>query len=96
MAPGRKADPGRKFDWRRLALGGRAVWAEALAEDAGWEAFGGAAAAAGYAGEPAAVLEAFRLRFRPWVAAGGAPDRADVGTALALGLALTAGDGGAS
>lgn len=26
MAPGRKADPGPKFDWRRLALGGRAVW----------------------------------------------------------------------
>jgi N-acetylmuramoyl-L-alanine amidase len=26
MAPGRKADPGPKFDWRRLAAGGLAVW----------------------------------------------------------------------
>ena len=28
LAPGRKADPGPKFDWRRLARGGRALWAE--------------------------------------------------------------------
>ena len=26
MAPGRKIDPGARFDWRRLARGGRAVW----------------------------------------------------------------------
>ena len=26
IAPGRKIDPGTKFDWRRLALGGNAVW----------------------------------------------------------------------
>ena len=26
MAPERKSDPGPKFDWRRLARGGRAVW----------------------------------------------------------------------
>ncbi|HHL21754.1 MAG TPA: N-acetylmuramoyl-L-alanine amidase, partial [Aliiroseovarius sp.] len=26
MAPLRKADPGRRFDWRRLALGGLSVW----------------------------------------------------------------------
>lgn len=26
IAPGRKTDPGAKFDWRRLALGGHAVW----------------------------------------------------------------------
>ena len=43
MAPGRKADPGPKFDWRRLARGGRAVWAEAArtAEPADWESFRG-------------------------------------------------------
>ena len=26
MAPGRKIDPGARFDWRRLARVGRAVW----------------------------------------------------------------------
>jgi N-acetylmuramoyl-L-alanine amidase len=26
VAPGRKADPAAGFDWRRLALAGRAVW----------------------------------------------------------------------
>ena len=50
MAPGRKADPGPKFDWRRLARGGRAVWPEAARRPvaADWEAFRAAAAAAGY------------------------------------------------
>ncbi len=99
MAPGRKADPGRKFDWRRLALGGRAVvgggGGAGGGAGAGWAAFGAAAAAAGYAGEREAVLEAFRLRFRPW-ARGGAPDAADVGTARALTLALTLAAGGPS
>ena len=35
MAPGRKADPGPKFDWRRLARGGRAVWAGGGGRSAG-------------------------------------------------------------
>ncbi len=26
MAPGRKIDPGARFDWRRLALEGLSVW----------------------------------------------------------------------
>ena len=34
LAPGRKADPGPKFDWRRLARGGRALWAEPAAAGA--------------------------------------------------------------
>jgi N-acetylmuramoyl-L-alanine amidase len=46
MAPGRKADPGPKLDWRRLARGGRAVWTEGEGEP-GWAAFRAAAAAAG-------------------------------------------------
>lgn len=29
VAPGRKVDPGPRFDWRRLALAGHAVWCDA-------------------------------------------------------------------
>lgn len=71
FAPGRKADPGRRFDWRRLARDGQAVWPEAPGVGAGEvsdAAFLAAASAFGYpAAEGAAVLlEAFRQRFRPW------------------------------
>lgn len=78
MAPGRKADPGPKFDWRRLARGGRAVWPEPVARapapgarlETRFEArFEEAAARAGYCapgGDWGAVLDAVRLRFRPW------------------------------
>lgn len=87
VAPGRKADPGPKFDWRRLALGGRAVWAEAgSGQESGWPAFGDAARRFGYrppAGNWAAVLAAFRLRFRPG-ATGVEPDALDVGLLQAL------------
>ena len=73
MAPGRKADPGPKFDWRRLGRGGRAIWAEAGVDgQADWGAFAAAAAAAGYGtgGDPGALLDAVRLRFRPGARAG--------------------------
>ncbi|MFO1143811.1 MAG: N-acetylmuramoyl-L-alanine amidase [Amaricoccus sp.] len=91
MAPGRKADPGPKFDWLRLAKGGRAVWPEPAEEAGGGEAFRSAAEAAGYTapgGDWEVVLAAFRLRFRPWAA--GALDARDVGTMRAL-AALTQG-----
>ena len=64
MAPGRKHDPGARFDWRRLALAGLGVWPEA--GEAG--EFERDAAAFGYpVGDvaPEIVLQAFRLRFRP-------------------------------
>ena len=67
MAPGRKADPGPRFDWRRLARAGLSVWpgAVAPADAAGFDA---AALAFGYPADvaPALRLAAFRLRFRPW------------------------------
>lgn len=86
MAPERKGDPGARFDWRRLALQGLAVWpdppdAPGLAPDmAGFLAdlrtFGYPEAA------PEALLAAFRLRFRPW--GNGPLDATDC--ALAAGL----------
>jgi N-acetylmuramoyl-L-alanine amidase len=86
MAPGRKADPGPKLDWRRLAWAGFAVWPEPLGAGAGgWPAFRAAAAAFGYrapAGDWEAALAAFRLRFRPWAA--GPLVEADVAAAQAL------------
>jgi N-acetylmuramoyl-L-alanine amidase len=71
MAPARKLDPGPRFDWRRLARAGLAVWpapegtAPAPAPDAA--AFRAAAIRFGYPAEagPAALLAAFRARFRP-------------------------------
>ena len=66
MAPGRKSDPGPRFDWRRLALGGRSVWptpdTPARPED-----FAADARRFGYPEtDPVTLLTAFRLRFRPW------------------------------
>lgn len=84
MAPGRKADPGPKFDWRRLARGGRAVAPEGCGTP-GWTAFSEAAAAAGYprGGAPAELLAAVRLRLRPWARAA-EPEAEDTGALLAL------------
>ena len=79
MAPARKGDPGRRFDWRRLALQGLSVWPEPGPPGdflADLQAFG-------YPAEtPETLLQAFRLRFRPW--ATGALD--DTDRALAAGL----------
>lgn len=79
MAPHRKADPGARFDWRRFARAGLSVWPEPAAPGD----FAADAAAFGWrATDPALVLRAFRLRFRPW--ASGPLDAADA--ALAAGL----------
>jgi N-acetylmuramoyl-L-alanine amidase len=76
MAPGRKIDPGARFDWRRLALEGLSVWpstdaAASFSEEGPQGAddvrFAAAMAAFGYAAtqDPALLLNSFRLRFRP-------------------------------
>ncbi len=83
MAPSRKADPGVRFDWRRLALGGRAVWPEG-GEREDPAAFLSMAGRLGYPCEAGAeaVLAAFRARFRP--GADGPADATDAGLAAEL------------
>ena len=98
VAPGRKIDPGEKFDWARLARGGLAEPAPVLSTE-GAEAPAQAPAQApardpagflaalrriGFGDWPAdACLDAFRRRWRP--AALGAPlEAADMRMAAAL------------
>ncbi len=72
MAIGRKIDPGPRFDWRRLALGGLSIWPEPGKPGD----FITDAKRFGYAGDNADLtLLAFRLRFRPGVT--GALDEID-------------------
>ncbi|MDP2740884.1 MAG: N-acetylmuramoyl-L-alanine amidase [Pseudorhodobacter sp.] len=87
MAPGRKVDPGARFDWQRLALAGLAVWPEVDPE--AWTgpvraaAFVAALRAFGYPDASTdTLLAAFRLRFRPW--ARGGLDAVDVALATDL------------
>ncbi len=74
MAPARKFDPGPRFDWARLARQGLAVWPEDRAAEG---AFLRDAARFGYPVEDeAALLAAFRARFRPHATGpAGAADR---------------------
>ncbi|MEY8827533.1 N-acetylmuramoyl-L-alanine amidase [Sedimentitalea sp. XS_ASV28] len=64
MAPARKDDPGARFDWRRLALQGLAIWPDGLGFPCDFDVD---AARFGYPQEAQEdVLAAFRARFRPW------------------------------
>jgi N-acetylmuramoyl-L-alanine amidase len=65
MAPGRKTDPGARFDWRRLARAGHSVWPGPDGDPAA--PFDRSLARFGYPPvAPALLLASFRLRFRPW------------------------------
>jgi N-acetylmuramoyl-L-alanine amidase len=78
MAPGRKIDPGARFDWRRLALEGLAVWpVQVTPGDPArfltmMHSFGYTAT-----DDPDLLLAVFRMRFRPW--AKGPLDAIDTG-----------------
>jgi N-acetylmuramoyl-L-alanine amidase len=66
MAPTRKSDPGPRFDWQRLARAGLSVWPRAAQPDDP-ALFLPALHRFGYPAAPqGALLNAFRLRFRPW------------------------------
>lgn len=65
LAPDRKIDPGPRFDWRRLALQGYALWPEGSDQDVPLEE---SLAALGYAVDQFGIdpcLAAFRARFAP-------------------------------
>lgn len=82
MAPGRKSDPGARFDWQRLARQGLAAKPRAATPAS---SFRSAAMAAGYTADvdDATLLAAIRLRHRPH--ATGPLD--DIDRALLAGLA---------
>ena len=68
MAPERKYDPGRQFDWRGLAAAGLSVWPAPLGSEPSPDPrqFEADACAFGYPqAEPDALLDAVRQRFRP-------------------------------
>ncbi|MDO6520526.1 N-acetylmuramoyl-L-alanine amidase [Shimia thalassica] len=68
MAPGRKCDPGPRFDWTRLALQGLALrLPKGAAKAPNWDVFRNTVKAFGFPDVPDdTLLEAVRLRFRPW------------------------------
>ncbi len=84
-APGRKVDPGARFDWARLARRGLAAAVTPETGEAPDAArLAALAARAGYTAPvgPEVILGALRLRHRPW--ARGPLDAVDMGVARAL------------
>lgn len=77
MAPGRKVDPGARFDWRRLARAGLGVWPQAGVVG-NLEAFVPLMQRFGYSATEDAdlLLHVLRLRFRPF--ATGPLDETDI------------------
>ncbi|WP_417808215.1 N-acetylmuramoyl-L-alanine amidase [Thioclava sp.] len=92
MSPGRKIDPGSRFDWQRLARQGLSIWPESRGAPApDGDTFCALAQSFGYADMGLDLLLAtFRLRFRP--RHDGPLDRTDM--ALMADLAMRFGDDG--
>lgn len=85
FAPTRKFDPGKRFDWRRLAQSGRAVWPNDNGPADHPERIGEPLTQIGYPVAAYGVepcLRAFRDRVRPWKS--GAADGTDMALALDL------------
>lgn len=84
MAPGRKVDPGPRFDWRGLARAGLSVWPWAPGDPSA--PLGPSLDAIGYPDvSPDLRLAAFRLRFRPWATGPEGPGDRAAAAALAAG-----------
>ena len=84
MAPGRKIDPGLRFDWRRLALGGLSIWPSPVSKPLYKTSLVDILQTFGMTAErdEETLLAAFRLRFRPW--ASGPQDDLDLAMAQDL------------
>ena len=84
MAPARKADPGARFDWFRLANAGLSVWPAPDLKPCDETGFGDALKLFGMTTQTdrKTMLTAFRLRFRPW--ATGPLDKTDLAMAQDL------------
>lgn len=71
MTPGRKTDPGPRFDWERLGREGLALWPSAGSD----LPLSDSLDAIGYPpADPEIRLAAFRLRARPWACGPEGPD----------------------
>ncbi|WP_456387784.1 N-acetylmuramoyl-L-alanine amidase [Profundibacter sp.] len=84
MAPGRKRDPGAKFDWFRLAQSGLSIWPAPISKPFYKTSLVDMLNALGMTADcdEETLLAAFRLRYRPW--ATGAADQVDMAMAFDL------------
>lgn len=84
MAPGRKVDPGVRFDWFRLAMAGLSIWPSGPPKRICEISLVEALRRLGMTAEcdEATLLAAFRMRYRPWVK--GPSDAVDIAMAQDL------------